>query len=100
MVMEWSLSVNKKAKTYQGILEVNGQQTFIKLLTDITGNSDSIAVLYNSKIDGSDENLKYGDTLFVLSKSPNNKFKTRWCKLEPRLLENPPKECNCFIQIK
>lgn len=99
MVMQWSLSISKKTETYQGTLEVNGQQTFIKLLTDINGNSDSIAVLYNSRIDGTDENLKQGDTLFVLSKR-SNKFKTRWYKLEPRLLENPPKECDCFIQIK
>lgn len=99
MVMEWTLSIYKNSDTYQGVLEVNGQQTYIKLLTDIVGDSNAIAITYNNLIDGSNQNLKKGDTLFILSRKVD-KLNTTWFALEPRLLENPPKECNCFMQDK
>ena len=95
MMMIWELSISNKNDTCQGILEVNGQQTYIKLLTDISGDTNSIALTYNKLIDGSDENLKKGDTLFLLLKE-GNKIKTRWMSLIPRLPENPPMECRCF----
>ena len=99
MVMDWTLSINIKGDTCQGLLEINGQQTYIKLLTNITGDTNAITITYNSLIDGSDENLEKGDTLFMLS-SNANKLKTKWFALEPRLLENPVKECNCFIRTR
>jgi len=99
MAMIWELSISKSNDSCQGILEVNGQQTYIKLLTDILGDTSSIAVTYNKLIDGSDENLKKGDTLFILSKE-GNKITTNWFALEPRLLEKHPKKCNCFDLIK
>ena len=95
MMMIWELSINNKNDTCQGILEVNGQQTYIKLLTDISGDTNSIALTYNKLIEGSDENLKKGDTLFLLLKE-GNKIKTKWMSLKPRLPENPPMECRCF----
>lgn len=99
MVMGWTLSININGDTCQGLLEINGQQTYIKLLTNITGDTNAIAITYNNLIDGSDENLKKGDTLFMLSRSAD-KLKTKWFALEPRLLENPVKECNCFIRTR
>lgn len=97
MVMDWTLSINRNGESIQGVLEINGQQTYIKLLTDITGNTNEIAIIHNSLIDGSDENLQKGDTLFLLSRNAD-KLRTTWLKLEPRLLENTDKECYCFIQ--
>ena len=58
MTMEWTLSINKQNDNYQGILEVNGQQTYLKLLADISGDPNFIAVTYKKLIDGSDEHLK------------------------------------------
>jgi hypothetical protein len=95
MVMDWSLSIKKQNDIYEGILEVNGQQTFLKLKMDIQGDASEIAIVYNRVIDGSNEQLKKGDTLFTLTKR-SGKLKTLWFKLAPRLLENQPKECNCF----
>ena len=99
MAMGWTLSINKKNDTCQGVLEVIGQQTYIKLLADISGDENFIALTYNKLIDGSDENLKRGDTLFFLLKN-DGKMKTKWMSLEPRLTDNPPKECNCFDMMK
>ena len=99
MVMEWTLAINKNNDTYQAVLEVNGQQTYIRLLTDIAGDSDEIAIIYNSLIDGSSQKLKKGDTLFTLSRT-TDKIDTRWFALEPRLLESPPKECSCFMRTE
>ncbi len=96
MVMDWELSLEKHENVFNGILEVNGQQTFIKLLTEISGNTNEISVIYEKLIEGSDVNLKKGDTLFILSKQ-SGKFITKWRHLEPRLPEISPRECNCFI---
>ena len=99
MAMVWTLSIDKKKDTYRGVLEVNGQQTYVKLLTDVSGDTNSIAIIYDSLIDGSDENLKRGDTLFILSKAAG-KIVTNWSALEPRLSEMPSKICNCFTSTK
>jgi hypothetical protein len=99
MVMDWTLSININADTSRAVLEVNGQQTYIKLLANVTGDTSAIAITYNSLIEGSNENLQNGDTLFILSKNENT-LKTKWFALEPRLSGNPNKECNCFIRIK
>ena len=99
MAMVWTLSINKNSNTCQGVLEVTGQQTYFKLLTDISGDTNTIAIKYNKLIEGSDDYLKKGDTLFTLSKNAG-KLITKWLTLEPRLLDNQPKECNCFTQDK
>jgi hypothetical protein len=99
MTMMWAFSINKVNDSYQGVLEVNGQQTFIKILADISGDTNSIALTYHKVMDGSDENLKKGDTLFLLFRN-EDKIKTKWMALEPRLAENPPKECDCFEKVK
>lgn len=98
MVMNWNLLISKKEMNYKGTLEINGQQTYIKLLTDIKGDSGTIAIIYNSTVDGLKENWNVGDTLFVLSKNTVG-IKTKWFGLEPRLIENPLQECKCFVQI-
>ena len=95
MMMVWEFDIVKNEKTYKGILEVNGQQTFTKLATNISGDSSKIFIMYDSLIDGSKELLKTGDTLFSLSKK-QGKLITNWYSLEPRLPEFPPKECACF----
>ena len=99
MAMVWTLSINKKKDTYQGVLEVNGQQTYVKLLTDVSGDTNSIAITYDSLMEGSDENLKRGDTLFILSRTAD-KIVTNWSALEPRLSEMHSKKCNCFTLTK
>jgi hypothetical protein len=48
-----------------GIMEVRGQQTFMKAFTDITGDANTISIIYSHTIEGSGKNLKKGDTLFV-----------------------------------
>ncbi len=95
MTMTWTLSIIKKNETGQGILEVNGQQTYIKLLTDVSIYKNSISIIYNSRIEGSDESLKKGDTLLILS-VPSEKLETNWKALKPRLIETSPKDCFCF----
>jgi hypothetical protein len=98
MAMVWTLSITKIKDKYQGVLEVNGQQTYIKLLSDISGDTNSIAITFNSLIEGTDEHLKRGDTLFVLSRTAN-KIETNWSALEPRLSEKHAKKCTCFTSI-
>jgi hypothetical protein len=99
MVMEWELSITEKKDSCQGVLDVNGQQTYMKLLTAVSGDSNAVAISYNRLIDGLDYGLKKGDTLFILSKVAG-KIITKWKALEPRLAEMPPRECNCFILSK
>lgn len=98
MAMVWVLSIKKESDTWQGVLEVNGQQTYIKLLTDISGNTNSIAITFDSLIEGSGEHLKKGDTLFTLSRK-TDKLITEWSALEPRLSEKHLNQCNCFIPM-
>ena len=95
MVMTWDLLIEKNNKSYTGVLEVNGQQTFLKLLTNVIGDSTHLAIVYDKLIDGSNENLKTGDTLFTIT-TTGKELKTRWFLLEPRLAEYPPRECVCF----
>jgi hypothetical protein len=95
MVMGWELSIEKQENVYHGTLEISGQQTFINLLADISGDTNEISLIYDKLIDGSDENLKKGDTLFILSKQ-SGKLITKWRHLESRLPETSPKECICF----
>jgi len=99
MVMDWNLTISKQHDSCTGILEVNGQQTFMRLKIDLEGDTSNIAVIYDGLIDGSDAQLKNGDTLFTLTKTAHG-FKTTWISLEPRLLNNPPRVCTCFYQTK
>jgi sulfur carrier protein ThiS len=99
MTMQWELSINKKNDSCQGVLEVNGQQTYMKLLTAVSGDSNSVAITYNRLIDGLDYGLKKGDTLFILSKVAG-KLITKWKVLEPGLTENSLQECNCLTMSK
>lgn len=96
MSMQWELSVNDSC---QGVLEVNGLQTYLKLLTAVSGDRHSVAFIYEKLFDGVDYGLEKGDTLFILSKV-EDKLVTRWKGLESRLSENPPQECNCFTLSK
>lgn len=99
MILGWELSIYKTKNEYQGVLDVNGQQTFMKLLSDIVGDTNSVAIIYNSLIDGSVNPIKKGDTLFTLSKRAGG-IETNWFAFEPILAENPPKKCNCFMRVK
>ena len=98
MVMDWLLIITDTINSTHGVLEVNGQQTFIKLEIDIKGTSDSIAIVHKKFIDGSVEKLKAGDTLFMLTNKNGNIF-TRWQLMEPRLTDLQTKDCNCFTKI-
>jgi Family of unknown function (DUF5991) len=97
MIMDWTLSIAIKNDSTIGILEVNGQLTFIKLKTNIIGDTSKIAVIYNSVLEGSNEDLKQGDTLFTLSNA-TKELTTNWFKLKPRLSTNPSENCICFLQ--
>jgi len=99
MVMVWKFSITKESDSINGILEINGQQTYIKVLTGITGDSNKIAVTYNSVIDGFNKGLEKGDTLFTLSKN-GNELSTSWFTLQSQLLERSAKECTCFVEIR
>lgn len=99
MVMDWKLTISKQNDTCAGILLINGQQTFMKLKTTLAGDTANVAIVYDRLIDGSEGQLKNGDTLFTLTKI-DQEFKTTWFSLEPRLADNPPKECTCFYQTK
>jgi len=96
MVMEWSLLINKQNDTCSGIVEINGQQTYMKLRAAISGDTNTIAITYKNTIEGGNENLHYGDTLFLLSKK-GDALITKWKLLEPRLSPAHEKECDCFI---
>jgi hypothetical protein len=98
MVMDWSLMITDTINLTHGVLEVNGQQTFIKLEIDVKGTSDSIAIIHKKFIAGSGEKLKAGDTLFMLTNNNGNIF-TRWKLMEPRLNDLQTKECKCFDKI-
>ena len=95
MVMEWKLDIEKEGEKYIGNLEINGQQTYFKLKSELIGDSNSISLVYLEALEGSSEILKPKDTLFVLNRK-GNELMTEWKALGPRLSEDPPKQCNCF----
>lgn len=101
MVMTWDFSISKHNDSCTGVLEVNGQQTFMKLKTTLEGDTSNLAVIYDGLIDGMEGiagQLKNGDTLLTLTKTAQG-LKTTWFSLEPRLPANSPKVCNCFIRF-
>ncbi|MFY7839529.1 MAG: DUF5991 domain-containing protein [Lacibacter sp.] len=86
MVMSWSLEIIDTSNQIKGFLGVNGQQTFMKINTKLSGNTDSIAVIYETTADGISDSLKSGDTLFILKKE-NNQLTTVWKLLQPGSLK-------------
>ncbi|MFI5159409.1 MAG: DUF5991 domain-containing protein [Sphingobacteriales bacterium] len=102
MLMGWDLVITKTGDHYQARLNINGYQTFIEYLTDIDGSSNSINVKFNKQTDGPIypyANPVKGERLFTL-KRVDGKLVTTWGKLAPRLLQNPPRRCTCFILAK
>jgi hypothetical protein len=97
MVMQWELNIHEDADKCIANLEVIGQQTYIKLQGEIVGDEKEISILYSRNIDGSSENLQHGDTLFKLNRE-GKELITKWAVLNPRLPENPEKNCHCFRQ--
>lgn len=95
MVMIWSLKIRKDSGQYLAEVEVNGQQTEIKIGGTIQGNEKRIAVVYAKTLERSGANFSPGDTLFSLVKE-GGKIRTIWWAMEPGLQENPPRECECF----
>lgn len=93
--MVWQLSIQLQNDTCRGILELMGDRTYIKALTTISGDSNYVDVAFNKLLDGSDENFMEGETLFSITRN-NGKLITTWDRLEPRLLDFPPEECECF----
>lgn len=96
MVMEWQLAIRKENDNCTGSLEINGQQTQAKWDVDIKGDSTEIAIIFKNLIEGPNDRLKAGDTLFVLTKQ-NKDIKTIWKSTSPRLSENSS-ECECFFK--
>ncbi len=96
MVMNWILTISKESDGLKGILEINGQQTFIKMKTNIVGDGKYISVLYNEMADGMDQNLQKNSVLFTITKK-NGTMETSFDALVPRLTENPQKVCECFL---
>jgi hypothetical protein len=99
MVMGWSLTISKQNDSLQGNLEINGQQTFIKMITNILGDGKSISVTYNRMVDGMDQDLSKNVVLFSITKK-NNTMETSFDAMEPRLTENPQKICECFLPAR
>lgn len=78
-------------------MEINGQQTYINLQSEVAGDEKMIWLLYTKNNNGSSENLNPGDTLFTLRKE-GKELITTWAKLKPRLSENPSTVYKCFRQ--
>lgn len=88
MVMVWNLEVLQEKEGFIGILEINGQQTALKIKTQIEGDQDQIQVKFVQGLEGFGyDHLKTGDTLFSLQKNKEGGILTVWQKLEPRLSE-------------
>lgn len=97
--MVWQLSIQLQNDTCRGVLELMGDRTYVKALTTINGDSNYVDVVFNKLLDGVDENLIEGETLFSMTRD-NGKIITTWDRLEPRLEEFPAEECICFASSK
>lgn len=93
-LMTWELVVSKSADSTLGMVEVNGFQTLIKAETRLEGDSNTLNVIFEKKVEGSGA-WNPGDTLFVLSRKGKLTI-TIWKKATPRLRENFPTTCECF----
>ncbi|QHT70054.1 hypothetical protein GXP67_27120 [Rhodocytophaga rosea] len=88
MGMTWSLEVFQEEGGFVGNLEVNGQQTALKIKTRIEGDQDQIQVKFVQSLDESGrDQFKVGENLFSLQKNKDGNILTVWQKLEPRLSE-------------
>jgi hypothetical protein len=97
--MSWHLSIQQQNDTCRGILEILGDQTYIKALTTIDGDSNYVNIVFNKLLEGADENFSEGENLFTITKDKGNLI-TSWDGMEPRLEEFPPEECTCFTSKK
>jgi len=97
-IMEWELSITQERDTCWGLLEITGLQTYVKVLTTISGDSSKVDIIYNKYLDGS-EDFKEGDVLFSLAKDSSN-ILTTWNTLQPHLAEYPAETGVCFTQKK
>jgi hypothetical protein len=97
--MVWQLSIQLQNDTCRGILELMGDRTYVKALTTIQGDSNYVDVVFNKLLDGTDENLMEGETLFSMTRD-SGRIVTTWDRLEPRLEEFPTEECVCFASKK
>ncbi len=96
MVMTWDLSINNKD---EGVLEVNGQQTYIKAAIRVEGSKDSVSIIFDKMLDGVSESYKKGTVFFTL-KRKGKLLTTYWAAIGERLPEKSPKSCKCFIVEK
>ncbi|MCC3160319.1 DUF5991 domain-containing protein [Hymenobacter sp. 15J16-1T3B] len=89
MAMTWQLRLQPPASgRLGGQLNVEGQQTFMKLKVRASGTPTDAQVIFVQGLDGAGyQQLKPGDVLFRLHKAPNGTVQTYWGKLTPRLLE-------------
>jgi Family of unknown function (DUF5991) len=97
MVMNWDLSVDKINDKYSAILNVNGQQKSFAVFNNLAGNDSVLFIICESTLNGVNEPLQPGDTLFSLLKITSRRIRTRWGSLQPILSESKPEECSCFI---
>jgi len=95
-VMIWDITVSPKGNS--GTVEINGQQTFFKLLADVVVKENTITFIYNKTLDGVDFGAFKKGNVLLSFKKVNGKTVTQWATLTPRLSDKFPKECSCFVK--
>ena len=95
MLMQWHATIKEEADSLTGIVEINGQQTYMKLLSGVSQKNDILTLTYKELLDGNNEGLSAGDSLFQFIRRDST-IRTRWLKMQPRLRDNQNAECNCF----
>ena len=101
MAKVWYLTISEQEGMFIGNLEVNGQQTALKIKTQIEGDQNHIQVKFMQGLEGfGSEDFKSGDTLFTLQKNKAGDIFTIWQKLEPRLSEKYQNGQEFFIKNK
>ncbi|HYF30577.1 MAG TPA: DUF5991 domain-containing protein [Chitinophagaceae bacterium] len=93
--MDWDLIIFEDSGKYSGSLGIQGHETDVIYTGDIVGNDNEVSYIFDRTSIGESRIFKRGDTLFTLVRD-KNEFITRWRTAQPKLLENPPAECNCF----
>jgi hypothetical protein len=95
MALIWNLNIKDST-----LLEINGQQTFIKLNCTPLPEKNRLTVLYEKKPgDAAPGYLKQRDTLFILKKE-KGKLITEWKTFTPRLQEDFKNGIECFKKVK
>lgn len=89
MAMLWKLQLRPQAGGLAGELEVEGQQTFMKLKVRASGSAQDAQIIFVQGLDGNGyQQLKPGDVLLRLHREePGGRITTHWGKLTPRLTE-------------